>query len=124
MKRIRLSCAAFFSVLLVMALCQGAFAAGEGTRLADFFLKKVPAPALDPSPTLDQAMRIQAEYNESTRAGFRKDCRYKAGLTNPSVQKVFGVNAPLRGTLMEKMILKSGATVDGRLRARPLYEGD
>lgn len=124
MKRIRLSCAAFFSVLLVMALCQGVFAAGEGARLADFFLKKVPAPALDPSPTLDQAMRIQAEYNGALAPAFGKTVGYKAGLTNPSVQKVFGVSAPLRGTLMEKMILKSGATVEAAFGARPLYEGD
>jgi len=124
MKRIRLSCVAFLGVLLVMALCQGAFAAGEGVKLANYYLKKIPAPAPDPSPTLDQAMRIQAEYNAALAPAFGKVIGYKAGLTNPNVQKVFGVSAPLRGTLMEKMILKSGATVEAAFGARPLYEGD
>jgi 2-keto-4-pentenoate hydratase len=49
---------------------------------------------------------------------------YKAGLTNAAVQKVFGVTAPVRGTLMEKMILKSGTTLEAAFGARPLYEGD
>jgi 2-keto-4-pentenoate hydratase len=124
MKRTRLFCVALVSVLLAMALYQGVFAAGEGAILADYYLKKIPAPAIDPSPKLDQAMKIQAEFNESIKPVFGKVVGYKAGLTNPSVQKVFGVNAPLRGTLMEKMILKSGATGDAAFGARPLYEGD
>ncbi|NPU85849.1 MAG: hydratase [Syntrophaceae bacterium] len=124
MKRTRLSCLAIVSLLLAMAFYQGVFAAGEGTKLADYYLKKIPAPAMDQPPTLDQAMKIQAEYNKAVMPVFGKIVGYKAGLTNPSVQKVFGVSAPLRGTLMENMILKSGATVEAAFGARPLYEGD
>ncbi len=71
-----------------------------------------------------QAMKIQAEFNEAITPVFGKVVGYKAGLTNPSVQKVFGVTAPVRGTLMEKMILKSGTTIEANFGARPLYEGD
>ena len=39
--------------------------AGEGAKLADFYLTKLPAPAPVPSLTLDQAMKIQAEFNEA-----------------------------------------------------------
>jgi 2-keto-4-pentenoate hydratase len=124
MKRTRLIYAAMLSLLLAFGLCHHALAAGEGTKLADFYLTKLPAPALVPSPTLDQAMKIQAEFNEAITPFFGKVVGYKAGLTNPSVQKVFGVTAPVRGTLMEKMILKSGTTIEANFGAQPLYEGD
>ena len=124
MKKTRLFYAALLSLLLAFGLCHHALAAGEGTKLADFYLTKLPAPALTPSPTLDQAMKIQVEFNEAITPVFGKVVGYKAGLTNPSVQKVFGVTAPVRGTLMEKMILKSGTTIEANFGARPLYEGD
>lgn len=124
MKRRRLLLLTFLSLLLVLAVCHEAFAAGEGTKLADYYINKIPAPVLAPSPTLDQAMNIQVEFNKAIMPIFGKVVGYKAGLTNPNVQKVFGVTAPIRGTLMEKMILKSGTTVDANFGARPLYEGD
>ncbi len=124
MKRMKLFFAMIVSFLFVLAACQGTFVAGEGAKLTGFYLKKNPAPALDPPPTLDQAMKIQAEYNKAIMPTFGKVVGYKAGLTNPNVQKAFGVSAPLRGTLMEKMMLKSGATIEASFGARPLYEGD
>jgi 2-keto-4-pentenoate hydratase len=110
--------------MCVLALCHEAMAAGEGAQLADFYLKKMPATALDPLLTLDQAMKIQAEFIQAIRPVFGNVVGYKAGLTNPAVQKVFGVTAPVRGTLMEKMILNSGTTIEANFGARPLYEGD
>jgi 2-keto-4-pentenoate hydratase len=124
MKKTRLYYAALLSLLIAFGLCHQAFAAGEGTKLADFYLTKLPAPALTPSPTLDQAMKIQVEFNEAITPFFGKVVGYKAGLTNPSVQRVFGVTAPVRGTLMEKMILKSGTVIEANFGAQPLYEGD
>jgi 2-keto-4-pentenoate hydratase len=112
------------SLICVFALCHQALAAGEGAKLADFYLKKIPAPALDPSLTLDQAMKIQAEFIQAIMPAYGKVVGYKAGLTNPAVQKVFGVTAPVRGTLLEKMILASGSTLEANFGARPLYEGD
>jgi len=49
---------------------------------------------------------------------------YKAGLTNPAVQKRFGVSAPLRGMLLQKMLLKEGEEVPARFGARPVFEAD
>jgi 2-keto-4-pentenoate hydratase len=124
MMRARLFCAALMSLLLVLALSHPALAAGEGAKLADYYLKKQPAPALEPAPTLDQAMKIQAEFIAAITPAFGKIVGYKAGLTNPNVQKIFGVTAPVRGTLLEKMILKSGTAIEAAFGARPLYEGD
>ena len=49
---------------------------------------------------------------------------YKAGLTNEAVQKRFNVSAPLRGTLLQKMMLEDGAEVPAAFGARPFLEPD
>lgn len=53
-----------------------------------------------------------------------KPVGYKAGLTNPAVQKRFNHNSPVWGVLYAPMLLKSGATVDATFGARPLFEAD
>ena len=125
MKKSRLYCVALLSLMIALGFFGQAYAAGEGTKLADYYLTKLPAPAPNPiSPSLDQAMKIQAEFIQAIMPAFGKVVGYKAGLTNPNVQKVFGVNAPVRGTLLEKMILKSGTAIEANFGAQPLYEGD
>jgi 2-keto-4-pentenoate hydratase len=128
MKRFPLSaavCRWLLSIVLIACLiAPQAFASGDGETLARYYLQTVPAPSLDPSLTLGQAMMIQAEFNMNIMPVFGKVVGYKAGLTNPAVQQVFGVTAPVRGTLMENMILKSGTTLKAAFGARPLYEGD
>jgi len=49
---------------------------------------------------------------------------YKAGLTNAKVQAQFGVTTPVRGVLLEKMLLADGAEVSARFGARPVFEPD
>ena len=49
---------------------------------------------------------------------------YKAGLTNPAIQKRFNHPSPVRGTLFEAMLLRDGAEVPASFGARPLFEAD
>ena len=49
---------------------------------------------------------------------------YKAGLTNPAVQKRFNASAPVWGVLYAPMLLQDGATVEAAFGARPLFEVD
>jgi 2-keto-4-pentenoate hydratase len=49
---------------------------------------------------------------------------YKAGLTNPAVQKRFNTDGPVWGRLYESMLLRDGATVDAQFGINPLYEAD
>ena len=49
---------------------------------------------------------------------------YKAGLTNPAVQKRFNADQPVWGRLYQGMVLPSGAAVDAGFGARPLFEAD
>ena len=49
---------------------------------------------------------------------------YKAGLTNVAVQKRFNYDQPMRGTLFRPMLLRSGAEIDAKFGARPVFEAD
>ncbi|HEY6134977.1 MAG TPA: fumarylacetoacetate hydrolase [Rubrivivax sp.] len=49
---------------------------------------------------------------------------FKAGLTNPAVQKRFNHDAPVWGALYGPMLLAHGATVEPGFGARPLFESD
>ncbi len=49
---------------------------------------------------------------------------YKAGLTNAKIQAHFGVTSPVRGVLLEKMLLADGADVPADFGARPVFEPD
>jgi 2-keto-4-pentenoate hydratase len=49
---------------------------------------------------------------------------YKAGLTSKAVQERFGVLSPVRGVLLEKMLLTDGADVPADFGARPVFEAD
>jgi 2-keto-4-pentenoate hydratase len=49
---------------------------------------------------------------------------YKAGLTNPAVQKRFNYDQPVWGVLYRDMVLDTGAVVDAAFGARPLFEAD
>ena len=49
---------------------------------------------------------------------------YKAGLTNAKIQAQFGASQPVRGVLLEKMLLADGAEVPARFGARPVFEAD
>ena len=49
---------------------------------------------------------------------------YKAGLTNPAVQKRFHTDQPVWGALYRDMLLNGGAVVSPAFGARPLFEAD
>jgi len=66
----------------------------------------------------------RAKLLKLMEARFGVPVGYKAGLTNPAVQKRFNHDAPVWGVLYASMLLKSGAVVDAAFGARPLYEAD
>jgi 2-keto-4-pentenoate hydratase len=49
---------------------------------------------------------------------------YKAGLTSQAAQARFGVTTPVRGVLLEKMLLADGAEVPADFGAHPMVEPD
>lgn len=65
----------------------------------------------------DKVARLLAEP-------FGRVVGYKAGLTNPAVQKRFNYGQPLRGTLFERMLVRDNAEVPANFGARPVFEAD
>lgn len=116
----------FITTLILFFVLQTSIVQAQdvGTKLADQFLKKIPLKEVDPNMTMDQALKIQEQFVARLVQEFGEPVGYKAALTNPAAQKAFGIPHPVRGTLLKKMLIKSGATLPGDYGIRPLSEGD
>ncbi len=66
----------------------------------------------------------RAKLLQLLEAQHGKPVGYKAGLTNPAVQKRFNHDTPVWGALYASMLLADGAVVDAAFGARPLFEAD
>ena len=82
----------------------------------------VPAPAAEMSMAdglcgRDKVVRFLAQ-------SYGDVAGYKAGLTNPAVQKRFNHDAPLRGTLFKSMLVADGAELPVSYGTRPVFEAD
>lgn len=83
-------------------------------------------PAANPAPDLSDADSActRAKFTQALEAKGRQVIGYKAGLTNPAVQKRFRTDKPVWGKLYAGMLLQSGSTVPAGFGARPLFEAD
>jgi 2-keto-4-pentenoate hydratase len=83
-------------------------------------------PLADSAPglTMQGAACGARKFVAGLRATQGKVVGYKAGLTTAAVQQRFGVSAPIRGVLLEKMLLEDGAVVPAKFGARPFAEPD
>jgi len=76
------------------------------------------------SGTAQEALIAQAAFLAQLESSLGRVVGYKAALTSRPARKRFGVTEPLRGTLLQGMLLKSGATLSRNFGARVLFEGD
>jgi len=53
-----------------------------------------------------------------------KPVGYKVGLTTTAVQQRFGIDSPIRGVLLDKMLIADGAEVPAKFGAFPFVEPD
>jgi 2-keto-4-pentenoate hydratase len=83
-----------------------------------------PAADLPEGLTMADAACTRARLQQRIAGQSGRLLGYKAGLTNPAVQKRFNTDQPVWGALYTDMILNDGATVDAAFGARPLYEAD
>ena len=111
-----------FAAALVLAGC--ASVPPQSQQLATNFKGMQPTSGLSKDMTMEEAARIRDGLVAELSASQGKVVGYKAGLTNPAVQKRFGTNAPVRGVLLEKMLLDDGAEVPVKFGAIPFFEAD
>lgn len=113
---------ASFAAALVLGAC--ASVPPQSQQLAANFQAMQPTSGLSKDMTIEEASRIRDGLVSELSASQGKVVGYKAGLTNPAVQKRFGHNSPVRGVLLEKMLLDDGAEVPVKFGAIPFFEAD
>ncbi|MBM3390651.1 MAG: hydratase [Betaproteobacteria bacterium] len=118
----RRSAIALLAAALVLSAC--ATVPPESRQLAANFIAMQPTAALPKEMSMEQAVRIRDGLVAELSATQGKAVGYKAGLTNPAVQKRFGTTSPVRGVLLEKMLLEDGAEVPAKFGALPFFEAD
>jgi len=91
---------------------------------ADSWLAKKPAKGFGVTMSMSEAAVVQTRYTALISKDLGDVVGYKAGLTNPAVQKRFNYDKPIRGTLFAKMILPGPARVPAAFGSRPVYEAD
>ena len=122
MKRYRLALAAALagSAVAGHAAC---ISDADAAALFDRYASRVAA--VNPEVTSEaDAACSRAKLNALLALQYGKVVGYKAGLTNPAVQKRFNADQPVWGVLYDGMILDDGAVVDAAFGARPLFEAD
>ena len=92
-------------------------------EMAKQYAAKAPA-ANPPALSEDDAACTRAKFNARLEKQFGPVIGYKAGLTNPAVQKRFGYDKPVWGKLYQGMVVPDGTTVNAGFGARPLFEAD
>ena len=107
---------------LILTAC--ASAPPQSRLLAENFKAMQPTSGLSKEMSMEEAVRIRDGLVAELSASQGKVVGYKAGLTNPAVQKRFGTNSPVRGVLLEKMLLDDGAEVPVKFGAIPFFEAD
>ena len=111
-----------FAAVLTLAAC--ATVPPQSQQLAANFKAMQPTSGLAKEMTMEEAERIRDGLVAELAASHGKVVGYKAGLTNPAVRKRFGTTSPVRGVLLEKMLLDDGAVVPAKFGAIPFFEAD
>lgn len=120
----------FCSLVLVWITAPIPYAASGGTTrevlsgLVKNYFEKSVVHSFPSRITLEEASSMQAGFIKEIGKRLGPQVGYKAGLSNRTIQKRFGIAHPLRGALLEKMLLPSGSTVTADFGALPVLEGD
>ncbi len=96
----------------------------EADALAVAWHARAPLRGLNPAMTLEEALCTQAKLVARLESRLGPRVGYKVGLAHPALQRRFGASAPVRGVLLESMLLTDGATVSAAYGARPVVEAD
>jgi len=92
--------------------------------VAESWLAKKPAQGFGVTMSMSEAAVVQIRYTALLAKDLGDEVGFKAGLTNPAVQKRFNYDKPIRGTLFAKMILSGPSRVPAAFGSRPVYEAD
>jgi 2-keto-4-pentenoate hydratase len=119
------------AIVCAVLVCFGAsaaLAACPSDEAVDAFVADwkagTPTKPIAVDATMADALCAQQKVVARLREDLGAPVGYKAGLTSQAVQARFGVDQPVRGVLLEGMLLENGATVPASFGARPVFEAD
>lgn len=108
----------------VVANTPGCLADVAVNRLVADYNARKPAADLPTTLTSADAKCTRSKFQQRLAGQDGRLAGYKAGLTNPAVQKRFNTDQPVWGALYTSMLVGNFASVDAAFGARPLYEAD
>jgi len=92
--------------------------------LAEDYLSVREARGFSQRLSMPEALAVQKAFVRKLQPRLGKPVGYKVGLVTREAQQRYGVDAPLRGVLLEKMLLPNNAEVPANFAVRPIVEAD
>jgi 2-keto-4-pentenoate hydratase len=83
-----------------------------------------PTKGFGPELSMSDAECAQAKVVRRLSESLGPVVGYKAGLTNPAMQALWGVDHPLRGVLLKDMLVETGAELPAKFGTLPMWEAD
>ena len=93
-------------------------------RLADDYLARRITPAFPQGLSLEEARDARELFVKKLEPSLGKPVGYKVGLVSREMQDRWGIDQPVRGVLLERMLLPDNAEVAADCGAKPLLEAD
>ena len=118
-----ISIAGRFGAALLLTAC-AALAADPVQQLTDDFFAKRPTSAIASDISSAQALQFQEQFVARLTTKLGGPIGYKVGLVTKEAQKKSGVTAPIRGVLLQRMLLPNRAEVSADYGVSPLVEAD
>jgi 2-keto-4-pentenoate hydratase len=112
------------SLTIFAASAPAAPATTGAEQLARDYLAKREAQPFARKFNMAEALRLQKIFVKELEPTLGKPAGYKVGLVSIEAQQRFGVDAPIRGVLLEKMLLTDDADVPTNLFVNPIFEAD
>jgi len=122
-----------FALLVAVVVSSLAFVASGHAALpsakaidafAEDYLAVREARGLGKNLTMREGLAVQQIFVKKLQPTLGKQVGYKVGLVSREMQQRFGVEAPVRGVLLEKMLLSNEAVIPTNFAVRPLFEAD
>ena len=93
-------------------------------QMVDDYFAQRETKALGKPLSMPEALVAQRGFVKRLESRLGKPSGYKVGLVTREMQERFGVEAPVRGILLEKMLLPNRSEVPPGFAVRPLLEAD
>jgi len=93
-------------------------------RLTDDYLARRITPAFPQGLSLEEARDVRERFVKALEPKLGRPVGHKVGLVSREVQDRWGVDQPVRGVLLEKMLLQDNSEVAADCGAKPLLEAD